>query len=156
MVCVLWDRVLCVYLCRLWTPPSTWADTVLLSNFRSPEYIIALWTKQVKEDSKHWMPRLVDLHVHTSCESLLLCARLFYIYPLGRRLRVPKLRKALSSYVLAGVLDSSMEVWDKLMDGAFVLYSAWHALSYFNLITLAERDGHTVRINRNNTCTQAL
>lgn len=89
------------------------------------------------------MPRLVDLHVHASCESLLLCARLFYIYTLGRQLRVPKLCKALSSYVLAGVLNSSMEVWDKLMDGAFVLYSARHTLSYFNLITLAERETDT-------------
>ena len=32
----------CVYLCMLWTPPSIWADDVLLSNFRSPEYIMAL------------------------------------------------------------------------------------------------------------------
>lgn len=31
-----------VYLCRLWTPPSIWADAVLFSNFRSPEYINAL------------------------------------------------------------------------------------------------------------------
>uniref|UniRef100_A0A8C7L4J1 Uncharacterized protein n=1 Tax=Oncorhynchus kisutch TaxID=8019 RepID=A0A8C7L4J1_ONCKI len=30
------------YLCRLWTPPSIWADVVLFSNFRSPEYIMAL------------------------------------------------------------------------------------------------------------------
>lgn len=32
----------CVYLCKLWTPPSIWADAVLFSNFRSPEYIMAL------------------------------------------------------------------------------------------------------------------
>uniref|UniRef100_A0A674N9H3 Uncharacterized protein n=1 Tax=Takifugu rubripes TaxID=31033 RepID=A0A674N9H3_TAKRU len=30
------------YLCRLWTPPSICADAVLFSNFRSPEYIMAL------------------------------------------------------------------------------------------------------------------
>uniref|UniRef100_A0A6Q2X0Z7 Uncharacterized protein n=1 Tax=Esox lucius TaxID=8010 RepID=A0A6Q2X0Z7_ESOLU len=30
------------YLCRLWTPPSIWADVVLFSNFRSPEYIMFL------------------------------------------------------------------------------------------------------------------
>uniref|UniRef100_A0A8D3AEJ6 Uncharacterized protein n=1 Tax=Scophthalmus maximus TaxID=52904 RepID=A0A8D3AEJ6_SCOMX len=37
------DRSFCVYLCMLWTPPSIWADVVLFSNFRSPEYIMALW-----------------------------------------------------------------------------------------------------------------
>uniref|UniRef100_A0A8C9XVT0 Secreted protein n=1 Tax=Sander lucioperca TaxID=283035 RepID=A0A8C9XVT0_SANLU len=41
-----WKTSLCcivyVYLCRLWTPPSIWADVVLFSNFRSPEYIMAL------------------------------------------------------------------------------------------------------------------
>uniref|UniRef100_A0A672G3I7 Uncharacterized protein n=1 Tax=Salarias fasciatus TaxID=181472 RepID=A0A672G3I7_SALFA len=30
------------YLCRLWTPPSICADAVLFSNFRSPQYIMAL------------------------------------------------------------------------------------------------------------------
>lgn len=34
------------YECRPWTPPSTWADIVLFSNFSSPEYIIELRIKQ--------------------------------------------------------------------------------------------------------------
>uniref|UniRef100_A0A0E9W1N1 Uncharacterized protein n=1 Tax=Anguilla anguilla TaxID=7936 RepID=A0A0E9W1N1_ANGAN len=33
---------MCTYLCRLCTPPSIWAEAVLFSNFRSPEYIMAL------------------------------------------------------------------------------------------------------------------
>lgn len=32
----------CLYLCKPWTPPSFWAEVVLFSNFRSPEYIMAL------------------------------------------------------------------------------------------------------------------
>lgn len=66
------------------------------------------------------MLRLVHLHIHTSYESLLVCVCLCR----GLQLLavVPKLCKALCSDVLAGVLDSSMEVGDKLMDGAFVLY----------------------------------
>lgn len=34
------------YECRPWTPPSTWADMVLFSNFSSPEYIIELHITQ--------------------------------------------------------------------------------------------------------------
>lgn len=143
---------MCVYLCRLCTPPSIWADTVLFSNFRSPEYIIALRTQdRQKRSSKHLLPRLVHLHVHTLPVSLWLfvCVSVRNNVLLGndrdQRLCVPKLREALRSYVLAGVLDPSMEVGDKLMDGAFVLYGARHALSYFDLITLAEKD--TVKIS---------
>uniref|UniRef100_A0A674CN03 Uncharacterized protein n=1 Tax=Salmo trutta TaxID=8032 RepID=A0A674CN03_SALTR len=40
---------LSTYLCMLWTPPSIWADVVLLSNFRSPEYIMALAPKKVQQ-----------------------------------------------------------------------------------------------------------
>uniref|UniRef100_A0A4W3K9H2 Uncharacterized protein n=1 Tax=Callorhinchus milii TaxID=7868 RepID=A0A4W3K9H2_CALMI len=32
------------YECSPWTPPSTWAQRVLFSNFSSPEYIMALKT----------------------------------------------------------------------------------------------------------------
>lgn len=36
-------RMVKTYECNPWTPPSTWAETVRFSNFKSPEYISSLW-----------------------------------------------------------------------------------------------------------------
>ena len=43
------------YECRPWTPPSTWADMVLFSNFSSPEYIMDLdqGRPQVHTNTQH-------------------------------------------------------------------------------------------------------
>lgn len=58
-------------------------------------------------------------------------------------LHVPQLCEALSTDVLAGMLNANEEIWNKLMDGAFILNCPRNSLSYFNLITLTERERKT-------------
>lgn len=70
------------YLCRLWTPPSIWADAVLLSNFRSPEYIMALWGRNTSADVQFYCLLLgsaefVSLHIHRCVCLYRRCVRLF-------------------------------------------------------------------------------
>lgn len=48
---------------------------------------------------------------------------------------VPEMCETLCSDVLAGVLNASQQVGDKLVDGAFVLHCSRNSLSNFNFIT---------------------
>lgn len=48
------------YECRPWTPPSTWADMVLFSNFSSPEYIIELRITQKAAITDTWFVKLLN------------------------------------------------------------------------------------------------
>lgn len=48
------------YECRPWTPPSTWADMVLFSNFSSPEYIIELHITQKAAITDTWFVKLLN------------------------------------------------------------------------------------------------
>lgn len=43
---IIFKKHIKTYEWRPWTPPSTWADIVLFSNFSSPEYIMALVMKK--------------------------------------------------------------------------------------------------------------
>lgn len=52
---------------------------------------------------------------------------------------LPELGEAFGSDVLAGVLNASEQVRNKLVDGAFVLHSSGNTLSDFNLIVLTVR-----------------
>lgn len=61
---------------------------------------------------------------------------------------LPQDGQALCTNILAAMLDSSNEVWHKLVDGAFILNRAGYSLSYLHLITL------TVTHTHRNTNTQ--
>lgn len=49
---------------------------------------------------------------------------------------VPELCEALGTDVLTGVLNTSQQVRNKLVDGAFVLHCPRNTLSHFDLVTL--------------------
>lgn len=129
-----WLGSVCVcffpYLCRLWTPPSIWADAVLLSNFRSPEYIMALRGRNTSVGITFYQLFLLFRSAElVSLQSLpSVCAF------------VPKLCETLCSNVLAGVLNASQQVGNKLVDGAFVLHCSRNTLSNFNFITLTVKN----------------
>lgn len=112
---------------------------VLFSNFRSPQYISAL--KGQKEAGLQDVggstetPRTPSLHL---CLSSSPFVTLYFKVGVA----VPELGEAFGPDVLTGVLNTSQQVGDELVDGAFILHGSRDALSNFNLVTFTvKKDG---------------
>lgn len=70
------------------------------------------------------------MHVSTQIHIFLLC--------------VPQLCETLGPDVLTGMLDTSQQVGDELVDGAFVLDGSRDALSHLDLVTFTARTAETL------------
>lgn len=116
------------YLWRLCTPPSTWAEVVLRSNFNSPEYIIDLEIIHKASVKSHCIHENI-------CIFSINCIRVDSSY-LHMRQLIPEVRKTASPNILTAMLDSCDKVWHKLMDGTLVNNGSRDALGHFDFITL--------------------